>query len=663
MVIRYKIEKILDKRNIMKKQFIKKEQKDQTCELCDSSQTETGSDINWKKTLTTISGLALIAGLLLSWLKLSDGSVINALYYLSIFSGGYFVAQSAIRGLLKQHFLNINFLVTIASLGALYINQLGEAASVIFFFSLAEIFEEYGIERSRKALESLISRSPKKAILLSGEEKMIDTIEIGEVVIVRPGDLIPLDGLVVKGSSTIDESTITGESIPKDKRDGNSVFAGTLNQNGYLEIKVTKESKDSTFSKIVALVDQAQRSRAPAQEFIDRFAKYYTPSVVVVALLTATIPPLFLGGVFAEWFYRALVLLVIACPCALVISAPVAIASAIGGASKRGVLIKGGKYLEALGKIKAVAFDKTGTLTIGEPYISDVVAFNGFSPEEVVADAAGIECFSSHPLSQSILSYAQEKGITPHLMDKYQNIAGKGGTATCLVCDDLEHCVGNLKLIGEKSVTSREILAKTETLEKEGKTVVLVSKGNQVMGAIAIADKIRPESKEVISTLKSLSIATAMLTGDNVHTAEAVAKKLNVTTVYASLLPDHKVKKIEELKEKYIHVAMVGDGVNDAPSLATSTVGIAMGVGGSDVAIETADVALMNSNLLNIPEAIELGRRTMKTIQQNVAVALGVKAVFLVLALTGFTHLEYAISADSGVAILVIVNSLRLFKA
>ena len=616
---------------------------------------------NLKKILTMISGASLLFGLLFGWLlKFSEAAEI--FYFISIFSGGYFVLKSAYKGLRRQRFLNISFLVVVAAAGAIYISQLAEAAAVVFFFSLAGLFEEYGIERSRKAVEALVKKSPQTAILASGEKVAVERVKIGDIVIARPGDLIPVDGKIIKGISSVDEASITGEPLPKDKREGDTVFAGTLNRNGYLEIETAKEIQDSTFSKIIELVKKAQKSRAPSQEFINRFAKYYTPLVVGGAALVASVPPLFFGGIFLDWLYRALVLLVISCPCALVISTPVSIASAIGGASKNGVLIKGGKYLEILGKIKAVAFDKTKTLTLGELQISDVEAFNGFSREDVIADAAGIEKFSSHPLSKSIFEFAQKEGITPHLMEKYEHIVGKGGKAKCLVCSDLEHCVGNLKLIQANGISSGEILEKTEKFEKQGKTVVLVSENNQVMGAMAITDKIRPEAALAVGRLKRMGVKPVILTGDNKHTANFVGEKLGINKIYASLLPEEKVEKIEELKNKFGFAAMAGDGVNDAPSLAASSVGIAMGAGGSDAAIETADIALINSNLLNIPYSIKLGKKTLGTIKQNIAAAIGVKAVFLALAVAGFAHLEYAIGADSGIAILVILNSLRLFN-
>lgn len=614
-----------------------------------------------KKLLTYTSGGLFLLAFLLNWLDLPK-SVIDTLNILSMIAGGYFVVLGAIRGLVKQRFLNIDFLVTIAAIGAIYINQLSEAAAVVFFFSLAEFFEEFGIERSRKAVEALVKKSPQTATLLNGDKVPVEQVKVGDVFAVRPGDLIALDGIVVKGESSVDEATITGESVPKEKHLGDTVFGGTLNENGYLEIKVTKASKDSTFSKIIALVEQAQRSKAPAQEFIDLFARYYTPSVVAIAFLIAAIPPLFFHMPFTDWFYRALVLLVIACPCSLVISTPVAIASAIGGASRKGIIIKGGKHLEGLSKIKAVAFDKTKTLTVGQPVVSEVLAFNGFTEEVVLADAAGVEKFSSHPLAQSIMDFAAKRGVEPHVMEKFQNVAGKGGRANCLVCEDKDHCVGNLKFIGTESQATKEVLDASEHFENQGKTTVLVSEGSKVMGILAISDEIRKEAKETIQLLKQMKIKSIIVTGDNKPTAEFVAQTLGIDEVHASLLPDEKVEEIKKLKSTYGNVAMVGDGVNDAPSLALADVGIAMGAGGSDVAIETADVALTNNNLFNVPYAIKLGKKAIANMRQNITLSLGIKAVFMILALLGHADLQWAIGADSIMAILVIFNGLRLFN-
>ena len=632
------------------------------CESCEEGVRlpVTTTTKNWKKLLTSITGVSAATGFILSFFSVSIG-LITALYYLAIFSGGIYVVKGAWRGLSKQRFLNIDFLVVIASIGAIYLGELPEAAAIIFFFSLAEAFEEYGVARSRRALQALVNKSPQKASLLDGTSLQVADVKVGQIISVRPGELIPLDGKITKGLSAVTEATITGESLPKDKREGDSVFAGTLNENGYLEIEVTKESKNSTLSKIVSLVEQAQKDKAPTQEFIDKFAKYYTPLVVVIAIIIGVGAPLLMDVSFTIWLERALTLLVIACPCALVISTPVAITSAIGGASRKGILIKGGKYLEELKKVQVIAFDKTGTLTIGEPYISDVVTFNGFSEEHVLQDAAGLEQFSSHPLAKSILNFAKEKGIDPHSMQDYQNIAGKGGRATCLVCDDLQHCVGNLKLMDAHGVSTKEVLAKIEKFEQEGKTVVLVSKGDQVMGALAIADRIKDEARETIRQLNSLGVRTVMLSGDNQNTASYVAKELGILEAYGSLLPDEKVKKIQMLQDTYGSVAMVGDGVNDAPSLALSNVSIAMGTKGSDVAIETADIALMNDNILHVPHTVELSKKAIRAVKQNVTASLFAKAAFIVLAILGISNLGIAIAADTGVAILVILNGLRLF--
>jgi len=595
---------------------------------------------------------------------LGDVKTARVFYFISILSGIFFVLSDAIKGLFKQRFFNIEFLMVVAVLGAVYINQLAEASAVVFFFSLAEIFEEFGVERSRRAVDYLLKQSPKTAVLAKGNTVPVEHVRVGEIIVVRPGEIIPLDGKVVKGSSSVDESTITGESFPKNKNIGSSVFAGAINQNGYLEIKTTRISKNSVFSKIVKLVKEAQDSRAPAQEFIDKFARYYTPAVVAGAVFVSVVPVLFFGGLFSDWFYKGLVFLVISCPCALVISTPVSIASAIGGASRAGVLIKGGRYLEALAKVKIVAFDKTRTLTLGKLSVSDILAFDGFTKEEVLADAAGIEKFSSHPLAKSILKFAREQGVAPHTMKEYKNVAGKGGRAVCIVCDDLEHCVGNMKFVqtGQDNVSVKKILKRTERFEKEGKTVVFVKEEGRIIGALAFVDKMRSEARLAIEKLTRLGIESAVLTGDNRHAANFVARRLGIRKVYSSLLPSEKTKKIEELKRKFGFVAMVGDGVNDAPSLASSSVGIAMAAGGSDVAVETADVALMNSDLLNVPHAISLGKETLKTIRQNIIAALGVKAIFLALAVFGFAHLEYAVGADSAIAVLAVLNSLKLFN-
>ena len=631
---------------------------------CDTCDTPPDSKQRWfdskqlVKFFTPLSGMLLLVAFVGSF-SLPEGW--DTLFYiLSIMTGGVFVLVSAVRGLIKQRFLNISFLVVIASIGAIYIGQYGEAAAVVFLFSLAEFFESYGIERSRRAVAALLEKSPKVARLQNGTTVPVEDVAIGTIVVVRPGEQIPLDGVVTKGESAVDEAPITGESIPVDKLPEDTVFAGTMNVQGYLEIKVEKESGDSTFARIIALIEEAQASRAPTQAFIDRFARYYTPAVVVISVLIATVPTLVFGLPFEDWLYRALILLVIACPCALVIATPVAIASSIGGASRSGILIKGGKYLEKLAGLKAIAFDKTRTLTHGRHIVTDVLVFGSHSEEEVIADAAGIEAFSSHPLAEAIVAYAKEKGIEPHAMDSYENVAGKGGKAQCLVCQSSSH-IGNIKLMQENGIDSSKFAADIERLEKEGKTVVLVAEGNEVLGALGISDAVREEAESVISELKSVGVESVMLTGDNQHSASYIANLIGITDVNASLLPEEKVTKVKELQEKYGPTAMIGDGVNDAPSLVTSDVGFAIGAGGTDAAIESSDVTLLSGDLKTVPLSLRLAKATVKTIHLNIALALGIKILFLILVPFGLTNLVFAIAADSGMAIVVILNSLRLF--
>jgi Cd2+/Zn2+-exporting ATPase len=618
--------------------------------------------INWRTIATVISGIGTVLGFLLSYAGVSE-NITSVLFLISIIVGGVFVVQGAFEGLTKKKFLNIEFLVVIASIGALYLGELGEASAVIFFFSLAEAFESFGVKRSRRALEELVKNNPKQATLKDGRVLDIDSVQLNAIVVIKPGDLIPLDGTIILGTSAINEASITGESLPKDKIVGDAVYAGTINVNGYLEIRVTKISKDSTISKIVELVSSAQESKTQSEEFVDSFAKYYTPAVALVALLIVAIPVLFFDGSFLIWLERAITLLVVACPCALVIATPVTVTSALGGASKKGILIKGGKFLELLGKVNVIAFDKTGTLTIGKPVVTDVIVFNGFTEQELLEDVAGMESFSTHPLAEAIIDYAKKKGITPHQMESYQNIPGKGGKAICKICDDLEHCVGNLKMMDAHNVSVDEITKDTEKFEKEGKTVVLVSEKDKVMGMLAISDTVREASANTIHTLSLNNVSSAMLTGDNVHSAKYISEELGIQNVFAGLLPEEKVEKIGELKEKYGVVAMVGDGVNDAPALALSDVGIAMGGKGTDIALETADMVLMNDRIELIPDVVKLGKRTLGTIKVNVALAVGSKLVFVGLAIFGMANLGVAIATDTGVAILVILNGLRLFKS
>lgn len=611
------------------------------------------------KVLTVVAAISFIGGLAFSLFKLPGA---EALYLVSLAAGGIPVAISAIRKILKRK-ISISLLVTIAALGALYLGQFAEAAAVMFFFALAEAFEEFGEARSQKAVAALLEKSPKIARMKDGREVPVEEVKEGEIFKVRPGDMVPLDGMVVDGESSIDEATITGESVPKEKYKGQAVYAGTLNQSGYLEVKVTKIAANSTLRKIVTLIEQAQKSRPEMQEFLDKFASYYIPIAIGLAVLVAVVPPVFFGEPFSDWFTRALILLVLACPDALVVSAPVAVAAAIGGASKRGVLIKGGRFLEVLSKTRAIAFDKTKTLTVGTPVVAEVVLLHGATEEDVIGDAAGIEKFSSHPLAKAIEDYAKQKGIKPHKMDKFKNVAGRGGNANCLVCDSKEHAIGNLQHIGASAETCDHVLPEVERLEGMGMTAVLVSEGKKVIGIIGITDELRSDSKSVIDALKRLRVTPVMLTGDNQRAADYIAQKVGIKEAYGALLPEQKSELIEKLQARYQRVAMVGDGVNDAPSLARADVGIAMGGGGSDVAIETADVTLMNDAIGTIPYLLGVGQQTFRVVRQNVYGSLIVKGVILVLGIAGVIGLSVAVAADAIMAVLVVLNGLRLFNA
>ena len=611
------------------------------------------------KVLTVVAAISFIGGLAFSLFKLPGA---EALYLVSLAAGGIPVAISAIRKILKRK-ISISLLVTIAALGALYLGQFAEAAAVMFFFALAEAFEEFGEARSQKAVAALLEKSPKIARMKDGREVPVEEVKEGEIFKVRPGDMVPLDGMVIDGESSIDEATITGESVPKEKYKGETVYAGTLNQSGYLEVKVTKTAANSTLQKIVTLIEQAQKSRPEMQEFLDKFASYYIPIAIGLAVLVAVIPPVFFGEPFSDWFTRALILLVLACPDALVVSAPVAVAAAIGGASKRGVLIKGGRFLEVLSKTKAIAFDKTKTLTVGTPVVAEVVLLHGASEEDVIGDAAGIEKFSSHPLAKAIEDYAKQKGIKPHKMDKFKNVAGRGGNANCLVCDSKEHAIGNLQHIGASAETCDHVLPEVERLEGMGMTAVLVSEGKKVIGIIGITDELRDDSKSVIDALKKLKVTPIMLTGDNQRAANYIAEEVGISEAYGALLPEQKSELVIKLQSRYGRVAMVGDGVNDAPSLARADVGIAMGGGGSDVAIETADVTLMNDAIGTIPYLLGVGQQTFRVVRQNVYGSLIVKGIILILGTAGVIGLSVAVAVDAIMAVLVVLNGLRLFNA
>ncbi|MCL4416184.1 MAG: cation-translocating P-type ATPase [Actinobacteria bacterium] len=574
------------------------------------------------------------------------------------------VFLSAFRSLIKFKLSNINLLMTIAVIGAIYLRQFEEAAIIIVLFALGDNLEEFGIARSQSALKKLIDSTPKTALIRDKEKEIpVEDIEIGQTVIIKPGDIIPMDGIVSFGNSLVDESTITGEPLPRNKYLNDAVYAGTVNGNGYLEVKVAKKAKDNTLSKIIDLTYKSSGKKTTSQKFIEKFAKIYTPVVIMAAILLVIIPVILLKKPFNYWFIQALTLLIISCPCALVISTPVTIFSAIGNATKNGILIKGGIFLEEMGKLKAIAFDKTKTLTKGEPVVSDIIPLNGFTENEVLACAAGLEVFSEHPVAKSIVKKAEEIGVKPHIFKDFQSVTGKGLTGECSICIDKKHFLGNVKFINENQCMDNDefILQKIDELEKQGKTAIVMSDDKRIKGIIAITDEIRKESKPLISSLSELNIKPIILTGDNEASAKFVASNLGIETFESELLPEDKVKELSKIIGKYKHVAMAGDGVNDAPALASASVGIAMGATGSDIAIENSDIALLNDNLNLLPYLIKLGKKAVRIIRFNIIIAITVKFIFLMLAAWGLSNLSLAIFADVGITILVIINGLRLY--
>ena len=576
---------------------------------------------------------------------------------------GYKVVWNGINSLLKLRFSNINSLMVIALVGAFYLKEFPEAAVLVVLYVLGERLEDIGIENSKSALDELVSKTPKAAFVKS-ESKFIpiDKITIGTIIQVKPGEMIPLDGKIISGETSVDEAAITGEPIPKDKHTGDDVFAGTLNKNGFIEIKITKLSIDTTFSKIIRLTFEATANKSETQKFIQQFAKYYTPAMVLLSVLLFVIPVFVLGKDFDHWLQQAITLLVIACPCALVISTPVAIYAAIGNASSKGALVKGGKYIEALARIKAIALDKTRTITFGNPIVSDVVPLNGTSREELLACTSGAEIFSEHPLAQAIVDASIKEGFAPHKTEGFKSVMGKGATAKCLVCEDETIYIGKLGFIDEHQHIDDETEKNVERLSSEGKTSVVVSFGNGVAGIIALMDEIKPDSEAALKEIEEMNIVPVMLTGDSQKAADYIAQKVGIKKIFGNMLPENKSEKISELLEQYETVAMVGDGINDAPALAQSTVGIAMGAAGSDTAIETANIALMNDKLSLIPFLIRLSEKTLRQIKLNTLGAIVVKLVFIILAFIGYSNLVFAIAADVGVTLVVIVTSLNLMK-
>jgi len=564
---------------------------------------------------------------------------------------------------LKSLTLNINFLMMLAITGAIIIGEWPEAAMVTVLFAMAELIERYSLDKARNAISGLMEMAPEEALVKVDKKWQIlpvKDITIDNIVKVKPGDRIPIDGIIISGESRVNQASITGEPIPVAKKVDDTVYAGTINENGTFEFKVTANADSTLLAKIIHAVEEAQSERAPTQKFVDKFATYYTPAMVILAVLVAAIPPLFFNAAFYPWFAKALVLLVIACPCALVISTPVTVVSGLTAAARQGLLIKGGTYLEVGHKLKLIALDKTGTITQGKPTITDIIPFNSIEESRLLQIATSLDTHSEHPVAQAIVNfYQQGQGLLLLNVEQFSAIPGHGVMG---LIDNITYYVGNHKLAENNKVCSTNIEAKLERLEKEGKTTVIISTDKEALGIIAVADSVRETSMNALKSLHELGIKTIMLTGDNNLTAETIAKQVGIDEVYANMLPEDKLSIIDKLLAKHQYIGMVGDGINDAPALAKSTIGFAMGSEGTDIALETADVALIENNLDKIPFFIKLSKKTFNTLVQNISFAIVVKVIFFILAIFGKATLWMAVLADMGSSLVVIFNGLKLTR-
>jgi Zn2+/Cd2+-exporting ATPase len=585
------------------------------------------------------------------------------LYLLAVLAGLYLVLPKALFSLRRGR-PDMNLLMTVAVSGAICIGEWFEAATVAFLFALSLTLESWSVARARRAIEKLLDLAPALVRVVQPDGTVQETpaaaVAIGTVFMVRPGERIALDGEVVKGTSDVNQAPITGESLPVAKQPESQVFAGTVNGGGTLEVRSAKAAGDTTLAHIIRLVGEAQQNRAPSEQWVDRFARFYTPAVMAAAITVLSVPVLILGKPFEPWLYQALVLLVIACPCALVISTPVSVVAALAAAARNGVLVKGGTHMETPGRLKAVALDKTGTLTEGRPAVVKVVGMNGHSDAELLERAASMEIHSDHPLAKAIVDHAQTKGIRPQPAEQFAITPGKGATARW---NGRDFWLGSHKLLEERGQETPEVHAEIEALARQGQTVVIFGNETHVCGFVVLADRIRQESKAAVAQLRAAGVEhIVMLTGDNRGTAEVVGRETGVVEVRAELLPADKLDAIATLVEQYKYVAMIGDGINDAPALSRATLGIAMAAAGSDTAMEAADVALMSADLSKIPWLIRHSRRMMAIIRTNIVLSLAVKAVFVALTMLGHASLWAAIAADMGVSLLVIFNALRLLK-
>jgi len=628
-----------------------------------------------------ISGVAAVLAEVVAWSTGAEASwPVIALALLSIAAGGRETLRKGIVAV-RNRTLNINFLMTAAVAGAIVIGQWPEAAMVTFLFGLAEMIEGYSLDRARNAVRALMELTPETATVrdAAGAWREVEaaSVTVGQIVRVRPGERIPLDGTVTTGRSSVNQAPITGESIPVEKSEGDPVFAGTVNERGSFEFEVTVNQGNTTLARIVRSIQEAQGQRAPTQRFVDQFAKYYTPTVVVLAVLVAALPPLLFGQPFSPWLYKALVMLVIACPCALVISTPVTVVSGLAAAAKRGILVKGGVYLEEGRRLRAVALDKTGTLTHGKPTVTDVLPLNGQSEEAALQLAASLDAHSEHPVASAIVAHFTRADATPAGTVAPDRLDAVERSGALLPVTDFEsitgrgvkgrvggecYYVGNHRLAEEVGVCGRHVESVLERLEAEGKTTVVLASEREAIAVLGVADTLRETSVAAVRELHGLGLRTVMLTGDNQTTAQAIASRVGIDDARGNLLPEDKLTAMGELLERWRDVGMVGDGINDAPALAKASIGFAMGAAGTDTALETADVALMEDDLRKLPVFVRLSRQTSRILVQNITLSIGIKVVFFVLALSGVATLWMAVFADMGASLLVVFNGLRLLR-
>jgi len=614
-----------------------------------------------RRLFVAISGIAIAIGIVLG-LAHADARLSIGAYLVAILSGGIYTARRAFH-VARSFALDMNVLMLVAVAGAAALAQWSEAAWVVFLFALAQLLEARAMERARTSISALMDLGPAETVVhrQGADVRMkVDDVRVGEIVVVRPGEKIPLDGRIVAGRSFVNQAPVTGESLPVDKRIADEVFAGTINGRGALDVRVERLRADSTIARIIHLVEHAQAQRAPSQTFVDRFARVYTPAVLILAVLIGILPPALGAGPWSSWLYRALVLLVISCPCALVISTPVSIVSALSAAARKGVLIKGGAHLERLAQVRCVAFDKTGTLTRGELKVVGVAPVNGATSDRILQLAASIEARSEHPIGRAIVEHAEAARVPLEPVRGFESLPGMGAEATI---GGARVVLGSHRLFEERGICSDEVHAGLDAQPVDGRTTVLVGTAEQPLGIIGVADQLRESARDAVRLLHDHGVAhVALLTGDHESAARRLADAVGIDEVRAGLLPEDKVAAVQDLRRRFGMLAMIGDGINDAPALAAADVGIAMGAAGTDAALETADVALMADELLKIPYAVRLSRATVRNIRANIAFSIVLKGAFMVMAVMGIATLWMAVVADSGASLIVIANALRLLR-